>query len=113
MFDQPTTSNPNSQPQKNQSKVSAAPQSLPSANASGQLSSEQVGTAGIPKPPNVEDIFSKTDKTNPQVDKPLQPGQASQMPVTNQPAGGFNGGSFFQNKIVIGIGIAIVVIILI
>ena len=112
MFDQPTTDKTDSRTGSVQSRVAPPPPSLP-ATDTVTLDSNRVGTAGVPKPPKVEDIFSKTDKTNPQIQRPLQPGQAGQIPVTNRPDDIFSGGSFFQNKIVIGVGIIIVVAVLI
>jgi len=60
-----------------------------------------------PKAPQVEDIFSETEAVSqPQIAGPTQPGQASQMPISNQD---FGGKSIFDNKVLIAI-IAVVIL---
>ena len=66
----------------------------------------------LPQPP-VEDIFAETDKGNPQVGRPLQPGQAQNILPDSMPAEDlFGGRSIWQNKLLMVILIAAGVLIL-
>ncbi|MBI5766065.1 hypothetical protein HZA71_02440 [Candidatus Falkowbacteria bacterium] len=66
----------------------------------------------LPQPP-VEDIFAETDKGNPQVIRPLQPGQVQNiLPDSAAPDDLFGGRSIWQNKLLVIILMAAGILIL-
>jgi len=67
--------------------------------------------SGVLKTPQVEDMFSETESpSTSQITRPLQPGQATQMPVSEQEV--FGGRSILDNKVLLAllviIGVAVI-----
>ncbi|MFA4871487.1 MAG: hypothetical protein WC610_00270 [Patescibacteria group bacterium] len=63
-------------------------------------------------PPQVEDMFAETDKGNPQVIRPLQPGQVQNILPDTQGEDIFGGRSIWQNKLLVVVLMAAGVLIL-
>jgi hypothetical protein len=68
----------------------------PVPNESRRQSPPPADLPGVPKPPQVEDIFSDTEiPSAAKISRPIQPGQASQMQVG---ADIYGGRSIFDNN---------------